>query len=185
MKSSRRSLLQSAAVAFVLFGTAQPRKGHAHHGWGAFKLDDPVYLEGIAREVKWRNPHAEVSLELSRPLRLPQDLASRPIPAQSAGIKLGALLEKARVPSGTDRLWDIELAPLFRMAQWSVPELRAGQSLAVLGFALREPPAPEESTPGTGGASRQQGESAKAAPLLRAELLFFEGRTYPLRSGPA
>ena len=46
----RRTLLISA--------TALPLVAHAHHGWSSFDQDRPIYLEGTARDVKWRNPHA-------------------------------------------------------------------------------------------------------------------------------
>ena len=35
----------------------------AHHGWSSFDQERPIYLEGRAADVKWRNPHAELVLE--------------------------------------------------------------------------------------------------------------------------
>jgi len=185
MDSSRRSLLRAGGAAIPPLLAGLPWPVLAHHGWSRFNQDDPIYLEGVAHAVKWHNPHAELALDLELPLRLPQDLATRQIPAQSSSVNIGALLARARLPSGTASLWEIELAPLFRMAQWRVPEVRIGQSLAVLGFAQhdmaqsRSAPAPAKGdVPGNASA-------AKETPLMRAELLFLEGRSYPLRSGPA
>ena len=36
----------------------------AHHGWSSFDQDRPIYLSGKAVKVAWRNPHAELQLEL-------------------------------------------------------------------------------------------------------------------------
>ncbi|WP_306307096.1 DUF6152 family protein [Hydrogenophaga palleronii] len=52
----------------------------AHHGWSSFDQTRPIYLEGRASNVRWRNPHAELVLELPDNLVLPPDLAQRPLP---------------------------------------------------------------------------------------------------------
>ena len=46
----------------------------AHHGWSSFDQDRPLYLEGRATKVMWRNPHGEVELELRENPTLPADL---------------------------------------------------------------------------------------------------------------
>jgi hypothetical protein len=185
MDSFRRTLLRTGALAFTPLLASLSWPVLAHHGWNMFNQDDPIYLEGVARVVKWRNPHAELALDLAHPLRLPQDLATRAIPAQSSSVNVGALLARARLPSGTASLWEIELAPLLRMSQWRVPEVRVGQSLAVLGFALHDLAQSRDTSASAGGGLPGNASPAKDAPLMRAELLFLEGRSYPLRSGPA
>ena len=135
----------------------------AHHGWSSFDQDRPIYLEGRAAEVKWRNPHVELVLELKSPLVLPGDLAQRSVPAQSAQVDGRTLLAKAVLPTRRDRRWEIELAPLSRVNQWQVPEVVAGTELALLGFTFT-------------------GE--KGEPVLRAEYLFLGGKTYGMRSSP-
>lgn len=136
----------------------------AHHGWSSFDQGRPLYLEGKASQVRWTNPHVELVLELPADLRLPADLATRPLPAQSASVDGAALLKGAQLPTRKDRRWQIELAPLSRMNAWQVPEIRNGDTLALLGFTF------------TG----EQG-----AAVLRAEYLFLGGKTYGLRSSPA
>ncbi len=136
----------------------------AHHGWSSFNQDQPLYLEGVARQMRWRNPHAEFMLEPDPRLQLPPDLARRNVPAQSAPVDAAQLLARARVLSRQAARWEIELAPLFRMSQWQVPEIREGERVAVVGFGLRE-----------------QG----ATPLLRVEFLFLQARAFPMRSSPA
>jgi hypothetical protein len=135
----------------------------AHHGWSSFDQGRPLYLEGKAAKVSWTNPHAEVQLDLPADLRLPADLAGRGLPAQSAGVDGPSLLKAATLPTRKDKRWEIELAPLSRMEAWKVPEIKAGDSLAVLGFTF-------------------SGEKGSA--VMRAEYLFFGGKIYGLRSSP-
>lgn len=137
----------------------------AHHGWSSFDQNRPIYLEGKATQVAWRNPHVELKLELPNAgLKLPADLATRSLPAQSAPVDGPALLKAAQLPTRKDRRWEIELAPLPRMQSWGVPEIKVGDALAVLGFTF-------------------SGEKGDA--VLRVEYLFVGGKTYGLRSSPA
>ncbi len=137
----------------------------AHHGWSSFDQGRPLYLEGKAAKVAWRNPHVELTLELpAEGLKLPGDLAARSLPAQSAPVDGPALLKAAQMPTRKDRRWEIELAPLPRMQAWGVPEIKPGDAVAMLGFAF-------------------SGEKGDA--VLRVEYLFLGGKTYGLRSSPA
>jgi hypothetical protein len=152
----RRTLIAAALAA--------PLAARAHHGWSSFDQGRPIWLEGRATKVAWRNPHAELSLELPADLKLPPDLASRKLPAQSAGVDGPALLKLAQLPTRKDRVWEIELAPLTRMEAWKVPEIKVGDTVGVLGFTFA-------------------GEKGDA--VLRAEYLFVGGQVYGLRSSPA
>ena len=137
----------------------------AHHGWSSFDQKRPIYLQGQLTQVAWRNPHAELELELpAAGLQLPPDLAARPLPAQSAPVDGAALLKAAQLPTRQDRRWQIELAPLSRLEAWRVPELKVGEAVSLLGFTF----------------NAEQG-----AAVLRAEYLFAGGKTYGLRSSPA
>ncbi|MBI5258080.1 MAG: hypothetical protein HY855_16375 [Burkholderiales bacterium] len=137
----------------------------AHHGWSSFDQGRPLYLEGKVAQVAWRNPHVELKLDLPADgLKLPPDLASRSLPAQSAPVDGPALLKATQLPTRKDRRWEIELAPLSRMQAWGVPEIKQGDALAMLGFTFA-------------------GE--KGDPILRVEYLFAAGKTYGLRSSPA
>lgn len=153
----RRTLL-AATLAFPAL------TAHAHHGWSSFDLERPLYLEGRVGKVAWRNPHVELELELGGEPRLPPDLGSRTLPAQQASVDGAALLKAARLPVRRERRWQVELAPLTRMQAWKVPEIRSGDTLAVLGFTFA-------------------GERGEA--VLRAEYVWVAGGVYGLRSGPA
>ena len=136
----------------------------AHHGWSSFDQARPLYLEGRVQKVAWRNPHAEIELELRPGLVLPADLAQRALPAQTAPVDGARLLAAAQLPTRKDPVWEIELAPLTRLEAWTVPVVKAGDTVAVVGFTFN-------------------GE--KGDPVLRAEYLFFGGKAYGLRSSPA
>ncbi|MGD9945017.1 MAG: DUF6152 family protein [Burkholderiaceae bacterium] len=156
----RRSLLAAA----LLTALPVPRSVLAHHGWSSFDQGRPLYLEGRATKVAWRNPHAEFMLEVKPDLALPADLARRPVPAQSAGVDGPGLLARTQLPRRKDRVWEIELAPLTRMQAWQVPQLTNGTEVAVVGFTF-------------------DGEQGK--PVLRAEYLWVGGKAYGMRSSPA
>jgi hypothetical protein len=153
----RRTVLGLGALALT-------PSAFAHHGWSSFDQDRPIYLEGQVVKVAWRNPHAELEIELPADLKLPADLAQRAVPAQSAPVDGAGLLRRAVLPTRRDRRWEIELAPLTRMEAWKVPEIKVGESVSVLGFTLI-------------------GEKGDA--VLRAEYLFAGGKAYGLRSSPA
>ena len=156
----RRTVLAFGALAAA--GAAPLAR--AHHGWSSFDTARPIWLQGRAASVAWRNPHAELVLELPADPKLPADLATRALPAQTAPVDGPALLKAATLPTRKDRRWQVELAPLTRMSAWQVPEIKAGDEVAVLGFTFA-------------------GE--KGDPVLRAEYVFIGGRAYGLRSSPA
>jgi len=153
----RRHLLITLGAAPVSFAWA-------HHGWSSFDQKRPLYLEGVARKVAWRNPHAEFDLEVDSDLKLPADLAKRSLPAQTATVDGGWLLSNAVLPTRKDKVWHIELAPLTRLEAWKATEIRNGERVGLLGFTFLE---------------------EKGDPVLRGEFLFAGSRIYGLRSSPA
>ena len=153
----RRSLLAALPVLASV-------PAWAHHGWSSFDQERPIYLSGRVSKVAWRNPHAELQLELPENPTLPADLAKRSLPRQTAAVDGAALLAKARLPTRRDRRWEIELAPLTRMQAWGVEEIKPGAEVAVLGFTF----------------AGEQGEA-----VLRVEYLFVGDKVYGLRSSPA
>lgn len=154
----QRRLFTAAATLLAL------PAARAHHGWSSFDQNRPLWLEGRALKVAWRNPHAELELELPPEPRLPADLVARTLPLQSAPVDGAALLKAAQLPTRKDRRWQVELAPITRMQAWKVAEIKPGDSVGVLGFSFA-------------------GEKGDA--VLRAEFLFAGGGVYGLRSSPA
>ena len=151
-------------LAFAAAGLLPPLVARAHHGWSGFDQDRPLYLEGQADSVVWKNPHAELMLRLTPGLALPADLPRRAVPAQSASIDSARILSAARLPTRKDPVWEIELAPLTRMEAWKVAEIKPGQQIALIGYTF-------------------PGEKGEA--VVRVEYLFADGKAYGLRSSPA
>ena len=151
-------------LAFAAAGLLPSLAARAHHGWGGFDQDRPLYLEGKAESVVWKNPHAELKLRLTPGLGLPVDLGKRAVPAQSASVDAARILAAARVPTRKDPVWEIELAPLTRMEAWKVAEIKPGQPISAIGYTF-------------------PGEKGEA--VLRVEYLFADGKAYGLRSSPA
>jgi Family of unknown function (DUF6152) len=149
-------------IAAALVGACAPV--WAHHGWSSFDDTRPIYLEGKATLVKWQNPHCELMLDLPANLVLPSDLAQRQLPAQVATVDGRGLLAKAVLPKRPDRRWEVELAPIARVQAWNIPEVKVGDSFAVLGYTFKD---------------------EKGKPILRAEYVWVQGKAYGLRSGPA
>jgi hypothetical protein len=143
---------------------ALPLAARAHHGWSSFDLARPIYLEGKAVNVAWRNPHVELDLDIAPDLKLPADLTQRAVPAQSASVDGAGLLKAAQLPTRKDKRWHIELAPLSRMEAWKAAEIKSGDTISMLGFTFA-------------------GEKGDA--ILRVEYLWVGGKTYGLRSSPA
>jgi Family of unknown function (DUF6152) len=154
----RRALVFSAPLLGL------PVAAFAHHGWSSFDQGRPIYLEGRAANVAWRNPHAEFDLDLAPDLKLPADLVQRAVPPQSAAVDGAGLFKAAQLPTRRDKRWHIELAPISRVEAWKVPPLKNGDPVALLGFTFA-------------------GEKGDA--LLRVEYLFLDGKTYGMRSSPA
>lgn len=148
----------------VLAAACLPLAARAHHGWSSFDVSRPLYLEGRAVNVAWRNPHAEFDLDLAPDLKLPADLAQRATPAQAAQVDGPGLLKAAQLPTRKDKRWHIELAPISRLEAWKVPEIRGGDTVSLLGFTFA-------------------GEKGDA--VLRAEYVWVAGKAYGLRSSPA
>lgn len=155
----RRSILLAAAAAAGFVPAAR-----AHHGWSGFDAERPIYLEGRAEKVEWRNPHVELVLALPPLPKLPADLAKRSVPAQSSPIDGAAILAKAVLPKRADKRWELEMAPLTRMQAWNVAEITPGAELSVVGYTF-------------------PGEKGEA--VCRVEYLFIDGKVYGLRSAPA
>ena len=157
---NRRHLI---ATALALPAVQWPLSALAHHGWSSFDQERPIYLEGKVVKATWANPHVELVIELPIPLRLPSDLVSRVLPAQSAPVDGKALLAKTVVPTRKDRQWELELAPLTRLEAWKVAEIKVGAPVAAVGFTFKD---------------------EKGGATMRVEYLFVAGKVYALRSSP-
>ncbi len=134
----------------------------AHHGWSSFDESKPIYLEGVVKEVKWQNPHAEVKLEVNG-APAPAALPRFAVPKQSAAVDAVTVLGTAKPPVRKDKVWEIEFAPIARMDAWKVVAPKAGDKMAMVGYTFKD----------------EKGEA-----ILRVEFLIGNGKVTPLRSSP-
>ncbi len=135
----------------------------AHHGWSSFDQDKPLYLSGTLTQVRWQNPHIEVMLRADA-VKLPEGIATRPVPAQQQSVDGAGILKKVQVPTNAAGVWEIEFAPLSRMQAWGLSQpLKVGDRIEVIGYGLADD---------------------RNKRLLRAEYLFVNGKAYAFRSSP-
>ena len=135
----------------------------AHHGWSSFDQDKPLYLSGTLTQVRWQNPHIEVMLRADA-VKLPDGIATRPVPAQQQSVDGAGILKKVQVPTNAAGVWEIEFAPLSRMQAWGLSQpLKVGDRIEVIGYGLADD---------------------RNKRLLRAEYLFVNGKAYAFRSSP-
>ena len=135
----------------------------AHHGWSSFDQDKPLYLSGTLTQVRWQNPHIEVMLRADA-VKLPEGIATRPVPAQQQSVDGAGILKKVQVPANAAGVWEIEFAPLSRMQAWGLSQpLKVGDRIEVIGYGLADD---------------------RNKRLLRAEYLFVNGKAYAFRSSP-
>jgi hypothetical protein len=137
----------------------------AHHGWSSFDQDKPVYLHGTIKSVRWSNPHAEAVIQVAPDVKLPGDLAQRPLPKQSQTVDAPGIAKKVQLPPNPAGEWQLELAPMTRMQAWGMGTApKVGDRIEVIGYT---------------------GPVENGRRVLRAEYLFLDGRAAGLRSGPA
>ena len=135
----------------------------AHHGWSSFDQDKPLYLSGTLTQVRWQNPHIEVMLRADA-VKLPEGIATRPVPAQQQSVDGAGILKKVQVPANAAGVWEIEFAPLSRMQAWGLSQpLKVGDRIEVIGYGLADD---------------------RNKRLFRAEYLFVNGKAYAFRSSP-
>lgn len=149
----------------LILGAAVAMSAPAHHGWSSFDDTKPIFLEGAVKTVRWRNPHAELVIEVGPKLVRPADLDQRSFPKQQNPSVTSEVVTKAAVPADSGGEWTLELAPLTRLEAWGVREpIKAGQRVSAIGFA------------------RLEGQDR----LIRVEILYLpDGRVVGLRSAPA
>jgi hypothetical protein len=112
---------------------------HAHHGWGAYDTSRPLYLDGTVAEVRWRNPHPEVVIEVAtNPPRA--NPANVPVPSEMEGFGFRDVLAKAQAPERGGR-YTLDLAPIGRLASWgmSAPPRRGDRMIAVVFPSCSQP----------------------------------------------
>lgn len=159
-QESRRQFIVGLTTSPLVFALSPA--AWAHHGWSSFDETKPLYIAGVASQVKWQNPHVELTLRVDSSLALPTNLKQLEIPKQSASVDGAALFSKASLPKKRGD-WAIELAPLSRVEAWKIPAIKNGDSIAGLGYTFKD----------------EAGNST-----MRLEYVIVQGKVYGLRSSP-
>jgi Family of unknown function (DUF6152) len=158
---NRRELLAASLALSPLLLLA--KRASAHHGWSSFDETRPIYIEGKVKSVKWQNPHAELVVTMSADAKVPADLASRKMPAQTYNLDAAKILAATVTPKRRGD-WTLELSPMTRINEWKVPQPKTGDTVAAVGYTFKD---------------------EKGAAFSRVEYLLIGDKAYGLRSNPA
>ncbi|WP_188196060.1 DUF6152 family protein [Nonomuraea sp. SYSU D8015] len=113
--------------------------GALHHGWEDFRTERPLYVSGTVTEVRWGNPHPEIRLRVTAPVRLPSGLAERSIPAELEELGGRDVLRRTQAYDGQDDEVVLILAPVERLTAWGMPDrVNQGERLEAVGYIHRE-----------------------------------------------
>ena len=159
LRMQRRFFLLVAALADPL------TPAYAHHGWSGFDQDRPLYPPRARRARSRGATRTRSSTSSFLPISRcrPTCRGVRCRRSRRASTARGCSPTRACRRART-ALWTSGSAPLTRMEQWKVSEIRNGEPIEVLGYTTT-------------------GE--KGDPVLRAEYLFAGGHADGLRSSPA
>jgi hypothetical protein len=131
---SERLRAATLAAALCMGASIGIMPAFAHHGWGIFNIEAPVFIEGRIVEVFWGNPHPTVTIELGAPVAGEPWRAWTP-PAAWVALGASPVLERVRVdPALTGRVL-MEFGSLHRQAALGFPEApRVGEVMRAIVF---------------------------------------------------
>ncbi len=160
---NRRQLLAASPLLLAPPLALFTHQAVAHHGWNSFDETRPIYIEGRVKTVKWQNPHAELVVTMSADAKVPTDLTTRKMPAQSIRIDAAKILAATTAPKRRGD-WTLELSPMIRIEAWKIPEPKVGDTVAAIGYTFKD---------------------EKGGAFTRVEYLLIGNQAYGLRSSPA
>ncbi|MCM2439451.1 hypothetical protein HGO34_06940 [Agrobacterium vitis] len=118
-------------IAVTMMLTASPTQ--AHHGWGFYATDRPIYLSGKITAVVWRNPHPEIVIDVLS-AAIPASLAQLPVPVELRELGFDEVLAKTAAPE-TIGEWTLDLAPINRSMSWGMPRVpKVGDEIQAVAF---------------------------------------------------
>jgi hypothetical protein len=110
----------------------------AHHGWSSFDTRYSYYVSGTLTDVRWGNPHTEVTLRAEEK-DLPSDWAERELPPGASEEDGQLTMASARPYQGDHEELHLVLAGPEWMERWGLNrELEVGESIEVVGFLNSE-----------------------------------------------
>ncbi|MFD5315497.1 DUF6152 family protein [Streptomyces sp. NPDC127098] len=134
----------SATTAFSLLvatviGLATANPAAAHHGWEEYDTTAAYYVSGTVSEVRWGNPHPEVTIELETPVSVPAGWAELDIPPELEELDGREVLEATRPYGGEAERLTMDLAPIERLSAWGFDgEVTEGESIEAVGYLGRD-----------------------------------------------
>jgi hypothetical protein len=136
--TTKTMLRRGALAGLALLALLTMPLAQAHHGWGAYGTDRPLYLEGTVARVEWRNPHPEIILEVASPAPA-MDPSKVPVPSELERLRFREVLARTK-PAAPGR-YTMDLAPIGRLQEWgmSAPPRQGERLIAVAFPACSEP----------------------------------------------
>jgi hypothetical protein len=130
--TTKMMLRRGALVGLALSTLLTVPLAQAHHGWGAYNTDRPLYLEGTVAQIQWRNPHPEIVLDVGSPGPA-MDQTKVPVPAELERLGFREVLAKAQ-PAAPGR-YTMDLAPIGRLQDWGMSSPpQQGERLIAVAF---------------------------------------------------
>ncbi|HLU56342.1 MAG TPA: DUF6152 family protein [Pseudonocardia sp.] len=138
MRRTLSTLVLPAALACALtLLLATPAA--AHHGWDEYDTTAARYVSGTVVDVRWGNPHPDVTIEVDRPVAVPAGWADLDIPPELEEIGGREVLAATRPYEGGAAELHLDLAPVERLAAWGMEgEVRAGETIQAVGYLGRD-----------------------------------------------
>ncbi|TDC24533.1 hypothetical protein E1265_09360 [Streptomyces sp. 8K308] len=167
MRRASATTALSLLVASVI-GLATANPAAAHHGWEEYDTTAAYYVSGTVSEIRWGNPHPEVTIELETPVSVPADWAELDIPPELEEIEGREVLDATRPYEGEAERLTMDLAPIERLSAWGLDgEVTEGERIEAVGYLGRDDDAhirPELIVLETGQVVRQRSVPLPAMP---------------------
>ena len=107
----------------------------AHHGWPAYDTAQPLFISGTIEQLEWVNPHVEIQLAVPSSVQIPDDLANLALPQELESLGYRETLRNVIVPSNSEKIWQLEMAPISRLRRWGLAEPpQVGSRISVIGY---------------------------------------------------
>lgn len=132
-----KSILNPTALAAILTApilATATTPALAHHGWNSFDTSRAYYVQGTITEVRWGNPHSEVTIAVEA-TGLPEGFRNRDLPPGANAQEGEESLASARAYEGEHGEIHLTLAGPGWMSRWGLDRpLAEGERLEVLGY---------------------------------------------------
>lgn len=131
---NRRGTMKRLGAGAALMALTFAPQVFAHHSWQALDTKHAYYLSGTIEDVRWGNPHVEITLRLGQ-RDLPAGWAQRALPPGADETDGRLSMASARPYLGREDKVRLTLAPPDWMAKWGLTRrLEAGERIEAVAF---------------------------------------------------